>query len=157
MVILIRTLMGILAILTSLSLLVLSMDWNSLLGWSKGTQEMAQYPDARLYKAASLLTPEERPTVPVSLYGGSEPNVAYVPGDKKGIFVNRNSRRLKDPNVLAAKLAHEQIHVNGENDEIPAYEKELGVLRRLSKKNNGDVAATQGYLDALKRFRSIAK
>lgn len=157
------------------TLLVLSMDWNSLLGWSKATQEMAQYPDARLYKAASKLKPEERPTVPVSLYadpeklyqeylqpiGGGRPtvgNIGFTSPDKKRIFINGNYKKLGNSSVLAAKLAHEQVHVGQEvQDEIPAYEKDLEVLKRLVGRNDGDLIATQDYLGALKRFRSVGK
>jgi hypothetical protein len=131
-----------LAILTSLSLLVLSMDWNSLLGWSKGTQEMAQYPDARLYKSATLLKPEERPKVPVRLtddpvetyagYGVKRSNFnppsAFVAPDKKTIYVNRKHKDYKDERILSSKLAHEAHHIA--NDGPDRYANEQGAAGR---------------------------
>jgi Zn-dependent protease with chaperone function len=118
---------------------------------------LAQYPDTTLYKAASMLRPEERPTVPVRLYDDPEPiyrqiyqqlgqavaegshvgnknSTAVTTPDGKTIYVNRNSSTYKDARKLAATLAHEQVHVANGEDEIPAYRKGLEVLRRFGSK-----------------------
>lgn len=138
--------MGTLATRINPFLLVLSMEWASLLGKSIGTQQILQYPDARLYKAATLLKPEDRPTIPVRLY--DDPDKAYAPLGRKGnpraraftmpdrsaIHVYRKNPDFNYPHRLAAILAHEQAHVANGPDEGQAYQKESQVAEEFGPK-----------------------
>ena len=115
--------------------------------------------DGKLLMARGLLTPEERPTVPVEavdpghVIGISNirsrkdnqflpirvrPEAGMVvPKELDHIYVNRKSReyRNKDLRHLAAQLGHEQVHVRGEKDERPAYQAQIGILERLGAAN----------------------
>jgi hypothetical protein len=109
---------------------------------SQALHEVAQYPDTKLYGAASKLKPEDRPTVPVRLYDDPEPiykQFGYRPnkgaaglvgGNKDTIYINRKNSAYKDPTSLAAILGHEQEHVRG-GDEEAAQLKEHGILKAL--------------------------
>jgi len=118
---------------------------------------LAQYPDAKLYNAAKLLLPEERPIVPVEMaqddwrtkqgveaqYFG-EIN-KYNP-DRQRITVQRKGdpykKFEKQPHRLAGILAHEAEH-SKRNDpfEAPAYRKHKEVLLRLGEKDKGFLTA----------------
>lgn len=116
---------------------------------SPAFHQLVQYPDKNLYNAATLLKPEERPTVPVRLYedpnklyteelqniGGRVPSanaVAIAPPDRKHIFVRKGTMEYADPKLLATKLGHEQVHIQqSQIDELPAYEKEAEIADRF--------------------------
>ena len=115
--------------------------------------------DARLLKARGLLTPDERPTVPVSpvdpghIIGWStilsrkdnkplpiqvrEQAGAVTPRERDHIYVNRKASeyRNKDLRQLAAVLAHEQTHIKEGKSEKLAYQKQMDVLKRLGVDN----------------------
>lgn len=112
---------------------------------------LAQYPDQRLYRAATMLKPEERPTVPVkvgddkyraingtqaSYYGNAESK--YNPEKMIHIRVQQRSPAYKDfdkrPQRLAAVLAHEGAHSRG-LEEAEAYQQEHDTLSRLGEKD----------------------
>jgi hypothetical protein len=109
---------------------------------------LAQYPDKRLYNAATLLIPEERPTVPVEMVDNpwraregvnaqyfGEIN-KYNP-DRVRIAVQKRGRAYRDdkhPRRLAAVLAHEAEHGRGQ-EEAAAYQKQHDVLTRLGERD----------------------
>lgn len=107
------------------------------------TRQLAQYPDAKLYNAASMLDEADRPKVPVRLVDNdwkrSRPATAWFDSAKPdAIHVSKNSPTFKSGNLprLAATLAHESVHSNGEPNELPAYEKERSELLRLDPQNS---------------------
>ena len=119
---------------------------------------LTQYPDKKLYKAATLLTPEERPKVPVKTM--DLPNDDLLEGkfdkDKHEIRVNRSSSyyKKKDPALLAAALAHEAEHARrvGQPDELaeaPAYQRQLDVLKRLNYKDERFMNALRLQIEAM--------
>lgn len=99
-----------------------------------------QYPETSLYKAATHLTPAERPTVPVRVvdpkefYDGEAVRNKTVNGfttpEKDHVYISKHSPMLKDPKQLAGVMAHEQRHVMGDS-ESPAYALQAAVLKRL--------------------------
>lgn len=112
---------------------------------------LAQYPDPSLYQAATMLKPEERPTVPVkvgddkyraingtqaSFYGNAESK--YNPEQMVHIRVQQRSPAYKNfkkrPQRLAAVLAHEGAHSRG-LEEAEAYQQEHDTLQRLGEKD----------------------
>jgi hypothetical protein len=126
-----------------------------------------QYPDPSLYQAATLLTPEERPTTPVRLIDPDpekhpifrvNPNLNGI-ADPYGqaIRINRESPyyKGKDREPLAALIAHEAEHMrrlkNNPDDwaELPAYARQLDVIRRLGydKRNRGYTRAVEDQLE----------
>ena len=125
-------------------LLVLSMDWTSLLAGSDALSSLAQYPDRRLYNAAAMLSPEDRPSVPVRItdnpavqferyrnYPNKELPEAFVIPDKLNeIYVNSRKPMLNNKYRLAASLGHEQVHIRG-GDELAARRREVEILRQL--------------------------
>jgi Zn-dependent protease with chaperone function len=138
--------------LTSLFLLVLSMPWTSIYGSSEANKLLTQYPDKRLIKAAALLNPEERPTVPVRI--SEDPSVqfprytgvpdkqlpeAFTLPEKDTIWVNGRQKNILGNNVrLAGNIGHEQRHITG-GDEIEARTREIEILRRLNEKRYADL------------------
>jgi len=94
---------------------------------------LAQYPDKKLYNAAVMLKPEERPTAPVTLAPQME-GATYNP-DTNSIAVGARGAAYRDKNLrrLAAILAHEGVHSKGTRDEAPAYQMQLDVLKRLGE------------------------
>lgn len=110
---------------------------------------LTQYPDAKVYKAASMLKPEERPTAPVSVAERDpkkypilrvSPNTAAISHADPAntlppsvtVFKGTPAYDSQDPRMLAAQLAHEAIHVNRKDyAEVPAYEQEQKTLARL--------------------------
>lgn len=140
------------------------MDWASLYGNSSAPRELAQYPDERLYKSASLLKPEERPTVPVKLIDPDpkkypifrlNPNVAGLTDRiNNQIWVNRNSEDYKkadkDPYYLSALMAHEQVHnATKSDDEGAPYQATLRVLDRSGHMNP---AYRQKILELVRKY-----
>jgi hypothetical protein len=131
--------MVMLAIPINLFLLVLSMDLSSLFGNSTVARELGQYPDKRLYNSAAMLKPQDRPNVPVRLFEPDPekypivraiPNVGGWANAPNGpIMLNQKSEFMKDPVMLASKIAHETQHYKTGYDEIPAYKKEIEVLQ----------------------------
>jgi hypothetical protein len=113
---------------------------------------IGQYPDPKIYQAASLLQPAERPTVPVrpehTKFSQGDQRIAWVDQirDPGVIHMSQDSPAYKKQNfpALAAALAHEQVHVAGQAGqggrpdlrEIPAFERERSVLQRLAPKQN---------------------
>lgn len=98
---------------------------------------VAQYPDEKLYEAASLLTPEERPTAPVRIqpYKLSTTEARYDPAGKD-IQLGRQGQAYRGPiHRLAAALAHEGIHSRGDADEPAAYQRQHDVAKRLGEKD----------------------
>lgn len=160
--------MGMLVTLTSLSLLALSMDWSSLLGGQAFT-DIAQYPDKKLYKAATMLKPEERPNIPVRMTDDykktysdmgvnknsskfNEP-VAFLSPDKSQIFINSKHKGYKNPETLSATLAHEGQHlnykgINPEEDETLARQKQIEVLGRYGGRH-------REFIETMKRIYGI--
>jgi hypothetical protein len=124
---------------------------------------LIQYPDKRLYQAATMLEPEERPTVPVRFI---EPDPAknYIfkvrpktegITDKASnqILVNSKAQSLSDPKMLAALLAHEGEHAkhmgtDEQFNEGPAYQRQFDVLARLGFGNKAYMAALKKEIDA---------
>ena len=97
---------------------------------------LAQYPDPKLYQAATMLTPQERPTAPVTVYPKGMSKAAYDPA-KHQIHVGGQGSVYKDKKVhrLAAALAHEGVHSKGNMDESAAYQQEVNTLKRLGEKD----------------------
>lgn len=135
---------------------------------------LAQYPNKNLMRAAILLQPQERPTVPVRLY--TDPDKLYkdvlqplhtppltknatgvTTDDKKTIYINRNADAFNDPALLAGMLAHEQVHVkqpNYDRTEASAYQRQLDVVNRLmgeGKINPNYQHQLSDYADTVKR------
>lgn len=122
-------------------------DLTSIFGNSRGSRELAMYPEERIYNAAGLLEEGERPTVPVRMRQNDwkkRPTNAWVdnlnPSEinlstTSPIYQNRDLPRL------AATLGHEQIHIGGQPEERDAYEREASILRRTGKnrKRLGDI------------------
>jgi hypothetical protein len=134
----------ILLILTSLFSSVLNMNWTSLMG-SRGLAELTQYPDKNVYRAATILTPEERPRrAQVKVIHGNLGTSAIWDKDNQRILVNNRTDDYKNQMRLAALLAHEAIHEDqqktGSFMEAPAYQRQTQVSDRL------------GYVD--KKFRN---
>lgn len=102
---------------------------------------LVQYPDTKLYKAATMLTPEERPTAPVKLRPSDKKTETEAMYDNRSgeISVMQGGKAYKDfdknPQRLAAALAHEGEHVRqGQTpSEAPAYRKQVDVLNRLGE------------------------
>lgn len=112
---------------------------------------LAQYPDEKLYKAATLLTPEERPVAPVKVgddkwrsingteatyFGDAEGK--YNPEQMVHVRVQQRGKPYKDfnkrPHRLAALLAHEGAHSRGLG-EAAAYQQQYDTLMRLGEKD----------------------
>lgn len=126
-------------------------DWASLFAGSPGMMELAQYPDAHVYKSIGLLRPEERPRVPVRMtddpiktYGEygiprSKLNLpaAFIAPTRDAIYVNRKHEVYKKPQNLAATLAHEAYHLQNDKtgmssgNENAARGREIEVLQRF--------------------------
>lgn len=111
---------------------------------------LAQYPDPKLYKAASLLKPEERvgsagmldPKHPILRIRPKTEMTVDFRNNK--VLVNPNAEPYKnnDSKLLAALMAHEGVHLNHGTftndehpDEGPAYQKQRDVLERLNYPN----------------------
>ena len=118
---------------------------------------LVQYPDKKLYKAATLLTPEERPKRPVRVkdpknFIGHGPTVVGFYDDvARNITINKKSSEYRDPQRLAATIAHEAEHERraGQPDidlEGPAYQRQLDVLQWLGFKNTVYMNALQNEL-----------
>jgi hypothetical protein len=138
------------------------MDIDKILFDSLLMDELARFPDVKLYNASAKLTPEERPTVPVRL-GDKDWNIrptnAWVDQREPGvIYVNKNAPIYQKGNLprIAASLAHEALHANGADlTEQKPYEREAAVLKRLdpkgSKKRIADIAVL------IEQFRRLQK
>jgi hypothetical protein len=117
-----------------------------------------QYPDKRLYQAAMMLTPEERPTVPVRMIDPDpsknyifkvRPNTNGITDRFKTIYIadRKDNSAQSDPAWIASIMAHEAEHVNrGDYEERPAYEKQEQTLKRLHYKGP--------YLKALEQMKT---
>jgi len=97
--------------------------------------QLAHYPDKKLYNAATLLTPEERPTAPVQLnkrmMGATyNPNTRLITVGTKDAGSAYQSRHLRR---LAALLAHEGVHSKGDPNEPAAYQQQIDTLKRLGE------------------------
>jgi hypothetical protein len=137
-------------ILTSLFLLGLNMSWLDYLSNLEASKQLMQYPDTRLYNAAALLKPEDRPRVPVRLFDDPDalyqtfgrakgnPRVeAVVAPDKKSIFVNKKKDAYKNKWRLAGVLAHEGWHErNSMEDEYGAKKHEVDILKGFGPRVN---------------------
>jgi hypothetical protein len=100
---------------------------------------IAQYPDTKLYEAATLLTPEERPVAPVKvnkrrLGVQNELEGQYNPATHQ-IEIGRHGQAYKNSTRLAAALAHEAVHSKGITDEPTAYTAQHRVAKRLGEKD----------------------
>lgn len=137
---------------------------------------LVQYPDKNLYNAASMLRADERPTVPVRTFTDPKPvyqevykqlgitlpenakvgsSTAIATPDHKMIYVNQKNEAYKNLPMLAATMAHEQVHVaRGDNEEIPAYAKGLEVIKRFAKKVPADY--TKAYETQLRMRQEAA-
>lgn len=119
-------------------------DWGALLGGSRNLQELNQYPDVDLYKAAGLLKTEDRPRAPVRLIdpdpkkypifrqGRKIEGISDVPN--RTIYINRGGEGYasKDLFRLAGTLAHEGEHIRrGDFEEGPAYKRQYEALARM--------------------------
>jgi hypothetical protein len=111
--------------------------------------------DPAITRALGLLQDDERPTFKVTLV---DPDPVKFPifrikpdtiglndRRKQEIFINRSA--VKDDQMLAAIIAHEQEHVKrygqpDEHDERPAYQRQYDVLKRAGYKD-------KNYLKAL--------
>lgn len=112
---------------------------------------IAQYPDKRVYNAATRLLPDERPQFQVKAV---DPDPQMYPifrikphaegitnaGKYRQILINKQSPAYKNDDLLSAVLAHEAVHANHADtpeqyDEAPAYQKQYEVLNRLGYKN----------------------
>jgi hypothetical protein len=126
---------------------------------------LTQYPDKKLYKAAQLLKPEDRPKVPVRTVDPdpkampifrTAPNTAAIADAKHNgpILINRQSREYQDadhePLELASLLAHEAMHYGPTgDDEVAAYRKALDVLKASHLR---DAPFTRGLESILIRY-----
>jgi hypothetical protein len=131
---------------------------------------LAQYPDESLYKAATLLTPEERPTVPVRVFDRSRDSLVAGRFDPRReqpqIDVARQAKAYtsakKKPQRLAALLAHEALHVGQDQSapvvdkELPAYERQLGILQRLGERDPTFLEGISGQIRALREEKAKA-
>lgn len=121
---------------------------------------VAQYPDAKLYNAASLLNEEERPSAPVRLVDPDpqkhpifrvNPRVAGWASrrpDDPHIAINRESSDYKSSGGkwLAGILAHEAKHLKQDPTRMPeseAYAQQLSVLKRLGYDNDNALRVLQ--------------
>lgn len=109
---------------------------------------LAQYPDEKLYNAATLLKPDERPTVPVHVAPNDpqqfyilkrQPKTEALTNDKASgtpgitVFKDTPSYDSPDTRLLAALLAHEAVHAKRDDyDERPAYQQQLKITSRLT-------------------------
>jgi len=117
---------------------------------NRGIQDLMQYPDVKLYNAAKLLKPEDRPTAPVRLYEidskkfpalrGREKSIGGTifmapPGnEKRSIFVNKRNPVYEKGELykLAGIMAHEEEHLRRQDfEESPAYRKEYEAVRDI--------------------------
>ncbi len=123
---------------------------------------ITQYPDPQTYNAAKLLQPAERPTVPVRMveptdhYNHESARKgfvnAFVKEPRDTVYVSKRAPYLKDPKGLAAVLAHEQRHVNGEGED-QGYKTQYEVLKRLVRGN----PAYNSQLEDLELYAKIYK
>ena len=136
------------------------MNLDNLIAQALMDSGVMHFPDEKLYKAATLLTPEERPNVPVRVVDIPQRGAlkgrkieAAVDMSNKTIGVNREGEQgYKSGNLqrLAGILAHEQEHMRRlktdplDFSEEPAYAKQYEVLKRLGAKDDG-------YLKAIKQ------
>lgn len=111
---------------------------------------LAQYPDAKLYNSAKLLTPEERPQkTPLKVVDDrwraeQGAQASFMPWNEKyspeptHIRVQKRAKDYKGaekrPERLAAVIAHEAAHERG-LDEGDAYQVQYDVLQRLGEKD----------------------
>ena len=109
---------------------------------------LAQFPDRKLYNAAVLLTPEERPITTVEMVDDkqwySKPGLqgSYIPihprlnPERPRVLIPRKAETYKQGDKklhrLAAVLAHEGLHSRGFN-EADAYQFQHDVLKRLGE------------------------
>jgi len=114
------------------------MNWTSLFGKAIVNSRLAQYPDAKIYNAATMLAPEERPKVPVRMvnndWAKSRPTPMWFDSAKPDhISVSTGSPSYKKGDMprLAAMLGHEAIHSGGQMAEVPGYERETAILQRF--------------------------
>lgn len=113
---------------------------------SRGLQLLTQYPDKRLLKGALALNEDERPNVPVRMIDPDpkknyifkvRPNTNAI-ADKttKQIYVaNRPESKDNNSEWLSGVIGHEAEHFKrGDDEEGPAYDKQLEILDRLGYK-----------------------
>jgi hypothetical protein len=142
---------------------------DDMLASSTANQQVMQYPDAKIYKAASQLKPEDRPTVPVvpidpdpvkyPVYRHAKPGAfAGIAQTSEGvkavgpIMVSKTSPEYNsnDPLQLASVIAHEAQHYKTGNAEEPAYNKAIEVLLHTRLRDSD-------YMKELQRIASKYK
>lgn len=132
-------------------------DYGSLLASVFSNSGLIQYPDKKLYKAAMLLTPEERPTLPVRVLPPEDPiykkmrTAGVTDTLSKTIAINNKEAEYNDRQQLAALLAHEGEHGKrigkpGWELEGPAYQRQADVLKRLRYGNPDYMTALETEL-----------
>ncbi len=112
--------------------------------------DLMQYPDVKLYNAAKLLAPEDRPRAPVRLYEIDSKRYPALRGKERtiggtifmapeghpqrSVFVNRRTDAYETGDLirLAGILAHEGEHLNRQDfEETPAYKKEYEAVSKI--------------------------
>jgi hypothetical protein len=139
-------------LIVTLPILTCQFSWVLEMDWSHFFPDggLVQYPDAKIYNAATMLNPEERPKIPIQMvhndWRKSRPASMWFDSAKPdfiGVSADSPIYKANDRPRLAAALAHEAIHSGGELNEPPAYDKEAEVLRRFglgSSKRIKDIA-----------------
>ena len=119
---------------------------------------IAQYPDEEVYRAITLLAPDERPHAPVRVmpveqwpsFGNATPEALrrfrreiegavdleqapLAPGIPRTVYINPTSTPYRNGGShLASLLAHEGVHAAEDGrGELEAYQKQIDVLKRL--------------------------
>lgn len=120
-------------------------DWDKI-PWAQGLMELNQYgDDPKLYNAAKMLEPKDRPNVPVRWMEMNHPLLKAAPNTQgtadhktRSIFVVRRPEKdFQEDYWLAGVLGHEAEHIRrGGYDEHPAYKKQLDILSSLGHKKS---------------------
>lgn len=120
-------------------------EWDKI-PWAQGLLELNQYGnDPKLYNAAKMLEPKDRPDVPVRWMEMSHPLLKAAPLSQgtadhktKSIFiVRRPEEDFQKDYWLAGVLGHEAEHIRrGDYDEHPAYKKQLDILSGMGRRND---------------------
>jgi hypothetical protein len=147
-----------LAVRRILLVLLLLTNAAKMLESLSGQEQPAE--DERIRVARSLL-PDVKFSVPIEVQGKTPENRdrwgdsgkvtrAWIdPAKRDKIYVgNWSSIYRKNPKALAAALAHEQYHLDKGDDEIPAYEYQMQILKSL----RGDDPEVAAALNAQREF-----